>query len=360
MSQQQPSGYDIDLGNQCSKNAYAWAKKTFANRQGKAGAVQMKVDGAFSNMLDFGGTKIGITSDGIGTKIELAERTGIYHTLGYDLIAMTADDLIASGFVPTNLSNIIDADQLDYDIIDALMRGLHDAANTAQIAITGGEIAELGQRIGGYGSRMHFNWCSTAIGILHPALQNPIDGSGIQAGDIVISLSSPGLRSNGFSAARRILQQHFGDEWHNAPYDKHQTWGEVLLTPSVIYAPLIAQLLDQGIAIGGIAHITGGGIADNFRRVLKAKQLGAELDNLFAPHPFMTQLQQYGNINAEKAYLWWNMGNGMLLTVSPDHADRALQSIAQHLNGYQAQAAGRITNQERISIKTATVSLEYV
>jgi len=71
-------------------------------------------------------------------------------------------------------------------------------------------------------------------------------------------------------------------------------------------------------------------------------------------------LQQYGNINAEKAYLWWNMGNGMLLTVSPDHADRALQSIVQHLNGYQAQVAGRITNQERISIKTATVSLEYV
>lgn len=336
-----PSGYDIDLGNRCSKNAYAWAKKTFDTRRGKAGAIEMKIDGAFSNMLDFGGTKIGITSDGIGTKIELAERTGIYDTLGYDLIAMTADDLIASGFVPTNLSNIIDADHLDYAIIDALMRGLHDAAHIAQIAITGGEIAELGQRIGGYGDRMHFNWCSTAIGVLHPSLRSPIDGSQVQAGDVVIALSSPGLRSNGFSAARRIMEQTFGKEWHNAPFTDHQTWGEVLLTPSLIYAPLIAAILDQNIVIGGIAHITGGGIADNFQRVLRANGLGAELYHLFAPHDFMLQMQQYGDVTDEQAYLWWNMGNGMLLTVADADAERTLQYIATY-GTYRAQVAGRI------------------
>jgi phosphoribosylformylglycinamidine cyclo-ligase len=349
MSNLPHSGYDIDLGNHCSQNAYNWAKKTFANRQNMPGAIEMKVDGAFSNMLNFNGTKIGISSDGIGTKIELAERTGIYHTLGYDLVAMTADDLIASGFVPTNLSNIIDADNLDYDIIDALMRGLHDAANFAKVAITGGEIAELGQRIGGYGNKMHFNWCSTAIGILHPNLANPIDGTMLNNGDMVIALQSPGLRSNGFSAARRILQQNFGDNWHQAPYmapnqtTATQTWGEVLLTPSLIYAPLISTILDQSVAISGIAHITGGGVADNFKRVLRTQKLGATLNNLFEPHDFILQLQQLGNINHEQAYTWWNMGNGMLFTVQPQDADKTLQIIAQYPS-YKAQIAGYINN----------------
>ena len=179
---QQQSGMDIDLGNECSKNAYHWSKKTFVNREGRAGMPFKGLDGAFSNMLDFKGTKIGIASDGIGTKIELAERTGIYDTLGYDLMAMVADDLTTAGFIPTNLSNIIDVDRLDYATIDELMKGLHDAANFTRVAISGGEIAELGKRIGGYGKGMHFNWCSTAIGILHDSLDKPIDGSDMEVG----------------------------------------------------------------------------------------------------------------------------------------------------------------------------------
>ena len=126
---EQQSGLNIDLGDACSKTAYDWSKKTFVNRQGKAGMPCFKVDGAFANMLDFQGVNIGISSDGIGTKIELAERTGIYHTLGFDLMAMIIDDLVAGGFEPTTLSNIIDVDVLDADIIDQMMRGLHDACS---------------------------------------------------------------------------------------------------------------------------------------------------------------------------------------------------------------------------------------
>ena len=166
MSDQKKSGLDIDLGNLCSKDAFGWAKKTFANRNNKAGAAALKVDGVFSNMLQFGNQRIGIASDGIGTKIELAERTGIYHTLGFDLVAMVADDLATAGFEPTNISNIIDVNRLDRNAINALMQGLNEACNYCNMSISGGEIAELGDRIGGFGAGMHFNWCSTAIGIL--------------------------------------------------------------------------------------------------------------------------------------------------------------------------------------------------
>ncbi|QQS28803.1 MAG: phosphoribosylformylglycinamidine cyclo-ligase [Sphingobacteriales bacterium] len=351
----QQSGFDIDLGNQCSQNAFSWAKKTFKNRTGKVGQVVMKVDGAFSNMLDFHGVKIGITSDGIGTKIELSERTGIYDSLGYDLVAMVADDLIAGGFVPTSISNILDVDHLSYPIIDELMRGLHDASNFAGIAVTGGEIAELGSRISGWGNKMHFNWCSTAIGVLHPKLNEPIDGSAIHEGDAIITLRSRGFRSNGFSAIRKIMSGHFGDNWHTENYSEEKTWGEVLLTPSLIFAPTITRALDADIHIKGIAHITGGGIADNFRRVLKVNQLGAHFHNLFPPHDFMTQLMQLGKLTLQQAYLYWNMGNGMLVVVPNSMAEKSLEVL--QTGEYKAQIAGHITSKKRILIETNSESL---
>jgi len=283
MSNQKKSGLDIDLGNLCSKDAFGWAKKTFPNRDNKEGAAALKVDGVFSNMLTFGDQRIGIASDGIGTKIELAERTGIYDTIGFDLVAMVADDLATAGFEPTNISNIIDVNRLDRPTINSLMKGLAEACNYCGMSISGGEIAELGNRIGGYGEGMHFNWCSTAIGVLPKELDTPFDGTAVKAGHKVIALKGDGFRSNGFSLIRRIMQASFGDNWHNEAYSETQTWGEVLLTPSLIFTPVITKMIKTGVKLSGVAHITGGGIIDNFQRVLKANSLGANLDNLFEP-----------------------------------------------------------------------------
>ncbi|MDZ7821846.1 MAG: AIR synthase related protein [Candidatus Marinimicrobia bacterium] len=184
-------------------------KKPFGNRPAGEGSPVPGLDGAFSNIMDFRGVKIGMSSDGIGTKIEVAERTGIYDTLGYDLIAMTADDLAANGMETVNLTNILDVDHLDHAVVDALMRGLHDAAGVANIVITGGEIAELGGRICGYGRGMHFNWCAAGTAVL-PEGTEPVDGSGISAGDSVIALKSRGFRSNGFSLLRNVMRERSG------------------------------------------------------------------------------------------------------------------------------------------------------
>lgn len=342
------SGLDIDAGDRCSQNAYAWAKKTFRNRENKPGMVCQNLDGSFSNMLDFYGTRIGIASDGIGTKIELAERTGIYHTLGYDLMAMVVDDLATAGFIPTNISNIIDVDVLDYDIIDDLMRGLHEAAKETNVAISGGEIAELGHRICGYGERMHFNWCATAIGILHEYLEQPIDGSSVQPGDLIISLKSRGFRSNGFSFIRQIMTEHFGEAWHTIRYDDMTTWGDALLTPSHIFAPVIGSLLDAGLHLKGIAHITGGGIEGNLKRVLHVNGVGACLNNLFEPPRMMKKICELGKIPPETAYTYWNMGNGMLIIVDKTRIGPALLHINK--NGYEAVAAGEVAAEPGIKI----------
>lgn len=356
MSEQPKSGLDIDLGNLCSKDAFGWAKTTFQNRHNKAGATALKVDGAFANMLLFGNQRIGITSDGIGTKTELAERTGIYSTLGYDLVAMTADDLATAGFEPTTISNIIDVDVLDRDIINEMMRGLAEACNFAGMSISGGEIAELGNRISGYGNRMHFNWCSTAVGTLPEALESPIDGSLVRPGQVVIALRSRGFRSNGFSLVRRVMKASFGEEWHNVPYDSDKTWGEQLLTPSLIYAPLINEIIAKGYAPTGIAHITGGGVFDNFERVLKVNSVGVHFDNLFEPLEMMQRVMQLGNIAEEDAYLYWNMGNGMLLTTTSENADKILEIAAE--KGYRAQVAGKILPEKTMSIQTKSTLLK--
>ncbi|WP_139362185.1 AIR synthase-related protein [Hymenobacter sp. CRA2] len=362
-SLKETAGYSIEEGNAASRNAYNWAKKTFATRAGKPGEPAQDLEGGFSNEIRFGAERLGIGSDGIGTKIEVAERVDRFDTLGYDLIAMVADDLVVAGFIPTNLSNIIDVNTLNYEVVDELMRGLHDAAQFSSIAVTGGEIAELGNRIGGYpGARMNFNWCSTAVGVLHPSLERPLSGANVRAGQAVVALRSPSFRSNGYSLARRVLTKAFGEAWHKAPYTgadadvMGQTWGEVMLAPSLIFAPGVAAILDASLPLHAAAHITGGGVADNFKRVLK-NGVGADLDNLFAPLPAMSQLAELGGISPADAYLYWNMGNGMLLVTDADQAEAVAAELTA--KGYQAQVAGRIISEPTITLKVGAGELKY-
>jgi phosphoribosylformylglycinamidine cyclo-ligase len=313
------------------------------------GAPLPGLDGSFSNVMAFGDVGIAMSSDGIGTKVEIAERVGRYDSLGFDLMAMTVDDLAANGIEPVCLSNILDVDVLDASVVDSLMRGLHDAAKVARVAVVGGEIAELGSRIGGYGSRMHFNWCATAIGVLPKGLA-PITGRELAPGHTVYSLRSRGFRSNGFSLVRRVMEAAFGPEWHNQPYEGSQTWGEVLLTPCLIYSPFITRLREEGVPVTAVAHITGGGVEDNLSRMLKSAGVGARLDNLHAPLPFMRRVQELGNIPEEQAYRLWNMGNGMLLT-SPAEFASCVQATASAM-GYDLCVAGTITKDPSMEIHT--------
>jgi phosphoribosylformylglycinamidine cyclo-ligase len=342
------SGLDLGRQDRASALAFGWAQRTFGNRTGRTGLPILRTGGFFANLMDFAGTTIAMTSDGIGTKVELAERTGVYDTLGFDLTAMVVDDLAAAGCEPVNVTNILDVDRVEPGIVDDLMRGLHDAAAAARVAVVGGEIAELGDRIGGWGGGMHFNWCATAIGVLPPG-RLPLDGSRVAPGDVVVALRSDGFRSNGFSLVRRVMAAAFGPNWHQEPFGD-RTWGRVLLTPSRIYAPLVVDLLTAGVGLTGVAHVTGGGVPRNLARLLRPTGLGADLDDLFPPHPFMGELRRLGRIPAEQAYRIWNMGNGMLLTLPPDRVDGCLAAAAKA--GHPARVAGRVTPGPALRLRT--------
>ena len=270
---------DQSLVDRCSSIAYRHAKETFADA---APGIRIEgEDGGFANILRISGARLAITSDGIGTKIEVAERVGRFDTLGTDLLAMVVDDLVAVGAEPLAVSNIIDADRLDAETIDAMMRGLADAARACGVAVTGGEIACLGSRVGGYGSGSHVNWCATALGVI-PDGRDPISGRAIEAGDAVVALRNVGLRSNGLTLARSILDRAFGPLWHLERAVEGR-WGDLLLSPSVVYARGVVEVLRSGADVHGIAHITGGGIPSNLGRIVAGRGLGATLDTLYAP-----------------------------------------------------------------------------
>jgi phosphoribosylformylglycinamidine cyclo-ligase len=340
------SGIDLSRQDDASAVAFEWARRTFVNRRGRTGDPTLGAAGFFANLMDFGGISVAMTSDGIGTKVEVAERTGIYDTLGFDLMAMVVDDLAAVGCEPVNVSNILDVDILDTAVVGDLMRGLHDAARVARVAVTGGEIAELGSRVSGWGAGMHFNWCATAVGVLSPGLA-PLDGTTVAPGHAVVALRSEGLRSNGFSLARRILESQFGDHWHEVAVGD-TTWGRALLTPSRIYAPLIVDLLTGGCPLSGAVHVTGGGVPGNLSRLLRACRVGARLDSLFPPEPFVGEMAAMGGVPAEQAMRLWNMGNGMLLTMPPEAASRCTTEAARR--GYPARVAGEVTAAPGITI----------
>lgn len=336
-------GLDIDLGNACSKTAFGWARQTFANRAGMHGETGDKA--SFANVMRFGELSLAMCTDGIGTKAELAERTGLYGSLGFDLLCMVADDLACMGAEPTNVVNVLDVDRLDHEVVDQLLAGLAEAAASCGVSVVGGEIAELGSRIGGWGEGMHFNWAATAIGVVHG---EPIDSSAVRPGDAVVAIASAGLRSNGFSLVRRVLGAALGDDWHQAPFDEERTWGEVVLTPSLITSPLVVTLLAQGLRPHGIAHVTGGGTAENLARSLNG--CGTVLDSLFQPHPVMLRLQELGGIEEAEAYRLWNMGQALLLVMDPGQAEGVLET-AEEL-GYSARLAGRVTESPEVIVHT--------
>ena len=343
MSSYKKAGVDIKAGDNASKIAYNYAKSTFSSRKGMIGEPVMD-EGSYAGLIDMGEFYLVQCDDGVGTKIEIAERIGKYDTLGYDLLAMVADDAVCLGAETISISNTIDTNKVDAEIIDGLMKGLAKACIEQKVIISGGEIAEVGKSVNGY------IWNATAVGILEK--NKMITGENIEPGDKIISLKENGFRSNGFSLVRYILENKFGKDVYlqESPFGKN--WGEVLLEPSKIYSAELLKILGRfgekrKVEIKGISHITGGGIAGNFSRIIKKKKIGAIFDNLFEPSKMVKKIQKLGNVSEEEAYKTWNMGNGMMLVIAPDNVDFVLQNL-----DVEAKVAGEIMEDQKIIIQT--------
>jgi len=340
MATYKDSGVDVELGDRCSKAAYAAAKATFSGRDGMIGRPVVD-DGGFAGMLDMGSFYLVQNDDGVGTKIEVAEKMRKFDTLGYDLIAMVADDAICLGAETISVTNTLDTPALDEEMIEGLMKGLKEAALEQKIVVPGGELAELSDALNGS------VWNATAVGVVNK--DRVIGGADISEGDAIIGLKSDGIRSNGLSLARMILKKEFGDDWVKEEFSEGQTWGEVILIPSKIYSRAVLGVIGdfenpKEHGIKGIVHNTGGGIQGNLPRLLKGR--GAKLDNLIEPHEFMNVLMALGNVERDEAYKTWNMGIGMMMVVGSEALAQTLEALAAE--GIEAQKIGEVTDSGKI------------
>ena len=309
MSTYKDSGVDIELGDKCSSIAYNAAKNTFAGRKGMIGEPVLD-EGGFAGAIDMGDYYLIQNDDGVGSKIHVGEMINKYDTLGYDLVAMVADDAICVGAETISITNTLDVDKLDENKVSALMSGLEKACLEQKIVVPGGEIAELGNMLNGY------VWNATSVGIVEKS--KLITGEKIEIGDKIVGLPSAGLRSNGFSLVRHILSGKYGEDWANEKYNNSMSWGEAVLVPSIIYSGMLLEIHGRygqpaKSEIGGIVHVTGGGIYGNIVRVLKKKGLQAKLNNLPEIPELFAKLMDLGNVSKEEAYKTWNMGVAMIV-----------------------------------------------
>lgn len=346
MTTYKDAGVDIEKGDEASKNAYDYAKMTFAMREGMPGAA-VKLEGGFSGAHDMGDHYLVHNSDGVGTKVMVAQMMGKYDTLGYDLLAMVCDDSVCMGAETFSITNTIDTEKVEPEVTAELLKGLSQACQEQKIVIAGGEIAELNALVNG------FTWNASAIGMV--AKDRVITGSEVKAGQKIVGLQSAGPRANGMSLIRKILKDQFGENWANEAYEG-KTWGEVVLTPSRIYSACVLDMLgrhgqERKLNLTGVVHITGGGVT-NLHRVLKHNGLGANLDKPIAPHDFQLKLQEMGDVADEEAYKSWNMGTGMMLIMDESLTEEAIQIASQH--GIHAQVTGEVTGESGIQLKGMT------
>lgn len=340
MATYQQSGVDISAGDRCSALAYAAAKRTFDARKGLIGKPVI-MDGGFSGALDFGSFYLIQNCDGVGSKIAVAQAMNKYETLGYDLLAMVADDAVCVGAETISITNTVDTNKVSAKAIGPMMKGLLKACREQKVVIPGGEIAELPDLMKGN------SWNATAVGIVEK--RKFITGAGVKPGDKIIALRSRGFRSNGFSLVRYVLKKAFGANWHRKKYSGKKTWGDAVLTPSRIYSAALLDVLGRygkprAASVKALAHVTGGGIPGNLKRVLG--RYGARLDHLMKPHKIMLDLQELGRVDDREAYRVWNMGIGMLV-ISND-VTKIAKVMKKH--GIDAQVVGEVVREKGVRL----------
>lgn len=254
------------------------------------------------------------TTDGVGTKAVLARHLGRYDTIGRDLVAMCVDDLVCQGAEPLFLLDYLAVGSLDPEQARAIVGGVADGCRIAGCALLGGEMAEHP----GVMAPGEFDLAGFAVGVVDR--DRVVTGAAIRAGDVLVGLASPNLRSNGFSLARRVLLDIGGRDLAAPAWSGADTsLGEVLLDPSVIYTPAVRAVL-AAHEVRGIVHVTGGGLPGNLPRVLPAG-LAAVVDRSTWPRPrIMAEIQALGGVTDDELARTFNCGVGMVLTVAPDDA----------------------------------------
>jgi phosphoribosylformylglycinamidine cyclo-ligase len=314
------SGVDIDVGNRIVDRIRPFARAT---RRSGAGAEL----GGFGGLFDlraagFVDPILVAANDGVGTKVKIAIESGLYDTIGVDLVAMCVNDIVVQGAEPLLFLDYFASGKLDEDIASAVVQGIAEGCVQSGCALIGGETAEMP----GLYAPGDFDIAGFAVGAAERGALLPRPG--LKPGDLVFGLPSSGVHSNGFSLVRRIVAQS-GLGWDApAPFDPSRSLAAALLTPTRLYVRPLLQALKQTEGIYALAHITGGGYPDNLPRVLD-EDLAISLDlNAFTPQPVFSWLASVGTLDEAEMLRTFNCGFGMAVFVSADREAEARDALA--------------------------------
>ena len=313
------AGVDIDAGAKEVELIKESVKETYidgvlGDLGGFGGLFSLKQEWSDEPVLVSG-------TDGVGTKLRLAIDLGIHDTIGQDCVAMSVNDVLVQGAKPLFFLDYIATGKLEPKLMADIVKGVANACKESGCALLGGETAEMT----GFYQEGDYDVAGFAVGIVDR--KKLITGETISEGDVILGIPSTGIHSNGYSLVRKLAKENHWDLKKVYP-DFDKSLGEVLLTPTRLYPKVVLPLLSH-IDIKGMVHITGGGFYENIPRILPEGTAVVIDGDSWPVLPIFPFLKKEGNIDAHEMYRTFNCGIGMLLILSQEDADKAMDILSE-------------------------------
>ena len=334
------SGVNILKEEKAIKGLLSSIKTTRKDKIGKP------LGGHYAGMIEFGEYALVLCTDGVGSKVEIANETKKWDTIGIDCIAMNVNDAICVGAEPLAFVDYLAIDNPKPELTKEIGKGLEKGAEQSNISIIGGETASLPEIING------FDLAGTCLAYVKKS--DIVTGEKIKPSDVIIGLKSSGIHSNGYTLARKVVEKSklkYSDKFPEKGYSGKNV-GEVLLTPTQIYVTEIVELLKK-IKVHGLAHITGGGLR-NLPRL--NKNVKFVIEDPFEPQPIFRFLQKHGNIDDKEMYQTFNMGMGLAIIVSKDNVDQTVKILKKYSDS-EVKIVGRIV--KGAGVEQTNLGLKY-
>jgi len=342
------SGVDVDKGARFAEGLRQLMQQTFTDRVldrpgGFAALFSLENDSRLFRH-NYSQPVLVAATDGVGTKLKVAFRTGRHDTVGIDLVAMCVNDVLVFGAEPLFFLDYLATGSLEPGVLRQVVAGIAAGCRMAGCSLVGGETAEMP----GFYRKGEYDMAGFAVGVVEKG--RLIDGGRVCPGDVVIGLASSGLHSNGFSLARRLLFQEAG----LSPSDSLSRFGieasvaDVMLEPTRIYVRAVRAVLHHyrlKQVVHAIAHVTGGGLVENLPRVLPEGCAAVLEESAWRRPAIFDLLQKLGELPREEMYRTFNMGIGMVLVVSPYYAASVVRQLGRQ--GAAAVRIGRIVRGRR-------------
>ncbi|MGY5103231.1 phosphoribosylformylglycinamidine cyclo-ligase [Streptomyces sp. 900105245] len=328
------AGVDIEAGDRAVELMKEWVKKT--QRPEVLGGL-----GGFAGLFDASALKryerplLASATDGVGTKVDVARRMGVYDTIGHDLVAMVMDDIVVCGAEPLFMTDYICVGKVHPERVAAIVKGIAEGCVLAGCALVGGETAEHPGLLGAD----DFDVAGAGTGVVEA--DRLLGADRIRTGDAVIAMASSGLHSNGYSLVRHVLLDRACLALEAEVAELGRTLGEELLEPTKIYS-LDCLALTRTAEVHAFSHITGGGLAANLARVIP-DGLHATVDrSTWTPGAIFDLVGRTGNVERLELEKTLNMGVGMMAIVPQESVEVSLTALADR--GVDAWVAGEITD----------------